>query len=87
MPARLSTRPELDSHLVLVWEGFWLLSRSRVHGDMGSLSGILFSECVAYVTWLGLDREMQDRFLHLLAALDGAYLTYCRAQQQKAQKK
>jgi len=73
----LQDRPELDVHLRIPWDTFWVLTSSRVVSGMGGVSGILPSEILVHLQWLGIrEHTLQDILFRQVLAMDGVYLKW-----------
>jgi len=74
-PKALSEKPELEDHLVWVYNAFSRISTDRQYFESGGCTTISWSAVNDYAIRYGID-DLDDftRFYNLISALDAVYL-------------
>jgi hypothetical protein len=74
-PRALLDKPEIEEHLVFVWNAFWAISGDRPIGAMGGIGSIPFAVIDRYAVRYGVDgRDEFDRFHSLIKRLDAVFI-------------
>jgi hypothetical protein len=74
-PRALLEKPEIEEHLVFVWNAFWAISSDRPIGAMGGIGSIPFAAIDRYASRYGIDgRDEFDRFHTLIKRLDAVFI-------------
>lgn len=81
----MKEKPELPTHLDLVWSAFWFLANDR-HSGMG-ISAILTPSIVSYLNEFEIeDPEDRRYYLQMIRAMDSAFLALHNEQREKTKK-
>lgn len=69
----LDNRPEIETHLIPIWDGYSTLDAAR-HWGHGFPQPIALQEIEAYVRMKGWTRREVDELIGFVQYLDGCYL-------------